>query len=245
MLIRIIEALPPSELFKSRDNVNQEILEQAISKFSLSGLTEDRKKNILQTYYKFVMYRNPIERLVSAYRSKVQRFPLVGLDYEKPHYNWLRMKIYSYKHPRDFHVWYADKGKTPIEISFSDFIEYWLHSKGLNNDEHFQSIYTLCQPCQVRYDYYGNFDTFEADGEILIQHMGSDNILLRDGYYQTGETTSDLAPEYYSSLSDEQKKLIVTKLALDLSFYYNIFPIERDSHKIIMNTEFDVPLFVY
>lgn len=205
-------------------------------------LSSERQKHVLQNYYKFVMYRNPVERLVSAYRSKVQRYPLLGLEPEHPHYNWLRMRIYGYKHPKLFRNWQASKGKESISISFMDFIDYWLHKGGLGFDEHFQPIFGLCKPCYVKYSYYGNFNTFDKDAEVLIEHMGSNGSLLRQGYYSEGEMTSDLAPKYYRLLSHRQKELIIHRLALDLSFYYSIFPAERDSHKTIMATDLDVLL---
>ena len=191
------------------------------------------------------MYRHPIERLFSAYRSKVQRYPLVGLMADEPHYNWLRMRIYEYKYPKLFQEWKASGGREEVPITFTDFIDYWLHRATLRFDEHFQTIYELCQPCQIKYNYYGHFKDFERDAEVLIKHMGSKSTLLREGYYKEGEKTSDLAPVYYRSLSAKQKVLVITKLALDLSFYYSIFPTERDSHKHIMNTNQTVPIFDY
>lgn len=240
-----VGALPRNELSKSRDGVDQQKLEAAISKLSLALLTQSNKNLIIKSYYKFVMYRNPIERLFSAYRSKVQRFPLQGLGYDKPHYNWLRMKIFQYKHQMFYNQWHTAGGNRPIRINFSDFIDYWLYRGGLTFDEHFQSIYNLCQPCQVRYNYYGNFKTFTDDSKVLVNRLGSNSSLLREGYYQEGESTTDLAPQYYKLLSGQQKKLIINKLALDLSFYYSIFPSERDSHKIVMSTDVDIPTFTY
>ena len=130
-------------------------------------------------------------------------------------------------------------------ITFPDFIDFWLHKSTLRFDEHFQSIYELCQPCQIRYNYYGNFNDFDHDAEVLINHMDSSSTLLRDGYYKEGEKTSALAPVHYKALSAKQKELIINKLALDLGFYYSIFPTERGIHKSIMNTDHNVPIFDY
>ena len=199
----------------------------------------------MQSYYKFLMYRNPIERLFSGYRSKVQRTPLIGLSRDYPHYNWLKKEIFKFKHPEKFHQWHLAKGKRPVNVTFSDFIDYWLNKRGLNDDEHFQSIYSLCQPCQVHYSYYGNFNAFKHDAEVLIGHIEAEGSLLRDGYYEEGEHTSDLAPRYYQKLSRHQKEMIISRLALDLSFYYTIFPLERDIHKVIMDIDFDVPKYQY
>lgn len=236
-------AVPSSILFKNRDKVNNDILDEAINKHSFIGLSPNRKHRILRTYYKFIMYRNPIERLLSAFRSKIERKPLQGFEHDNPHYNWLKKEIFEYKHPSEFEEWRDAGGETEVPISFPDFVDYWLYRGGLQFDEHFQSIYSLCQPCAIRYDYYGNFDNFEQGAEVLTKHIESDTILLRDGYYEDGEQTSFVAPKYYTQLSDKQKKLIVTKLARDLGFYYAIFPSEKNRHKSIMDIDFDVPIF--
>ena len=190
------------------------------------------------------MYRNPVERLLSAYRSKVGRVPLQGLRQYEPHYNWLKKDIFAYKHPDSYRAWKAAHGKKQVSISFSDFVDYWIHMRGLQFDEHFQTIFNLCQPCYVRYHYYGNFDTFESDAEVLTENIGSDTILLRRSYYKDGKQTTYIAPEYYSQLSSSQKKLIITMLAWDLSFYYTIFPSEKDKHKTIMDCDFELPTFL-
>ena len=235
-------AISSSLLFKGDEHVENDILEGAIKKHSFHGLSLLTRHKILQTYYKFIMYRNPVERLLSAYRSKVEIEPLQGFARMHPQYNWLKRSIFRYKHSSAYKKWAANLGMAKISISFSDFVDYWL-TGGLKHDEHFQTIFTLCQPCHVRYDYYGNFDTLEHDAEVLIKHIKSDSVFLRDSYYKDGEQTSVTAPEYYSQLSTKQKKMIIIKLARDLSFYYTIFPSQKDSHKSIMGSNFDIPPF--
>lgn len=245
LCLGISGALPSNQQFKSRDNVNEDKLEEAIQRHSLMEVSEKELRKIIRNYYKFMMYRNPVERLFSAYRSKVQRYPLVGLREEQPHYNWLRKRIYAFKHPQLYKKWRAKSGMEKVDIKFTEFIDYWLFRKGVKFDEHFQSVYKLCQPCDVRYSYYGNFDTFFDDSKVLIQRIGSEGIPLREGYYKEGEKTSDLAPQYYRTLNRFQKELIINKLSLDLSFYYSIFPAERDSHKHIMDTQYDIENYEY
>ena len=229
---------------KAEPKLTKKKIEKAITEHSFVGLPSYKITNILQTYYKFIMYRNPLDRLLSAYRSKIERVPLQGLERYKPHYNWLKKDIFAYKHPDSYRAWKFADGKKQVSISFSDFVDYWIRMRGLQFDEHFQTIFNLCQPCYARYHYYGNFDTFESDAEVLTENIGSKSILLRSSYYKKGEQTAYIAPEYYSQLSSLQKKLIITKLAWDLSFYYTIFPSEKDKHKTIMDCDFELPTFL-
>ncbi len=229
-------------LFKKNEDIKNGILEETIKKHSFTGLSSATRRKILKTYYKFIMYRNPVERLVSAYRSKVEKFPLQGFLPTKPEYNWLKRRIFKSKHPKAHKIWTAHKGKAKVPISFPDFVDYWLTGY-LDGDEHFQTIYNLCRPCHVRYDYYGNFDTFDHDAEVLIRQIKSDPVFLRDSYYKKGEQTSTMAPSYYQQISLRKKKHIVIKLTRDLSFYYAIFPSQHNSHKSVMNITFDIPPF--
>ena len=99
------------------------------------------------------MYRNPLDRLLSAYQSKVERVPLQGLERYKPHSNGLKKEIFAYTHPDSYRAWKFADGKKQVSISFSDFVDYWIHMRGLKFDEHFQTIFSLCQPCYARYHY--------------------------------------------------------------------------------------------
>ena len=102
-------------------------------------------------------------------------------------------------------------------------------------------IFEVCQPCKVRYNYYGKFDTLRRDAEVLMNHVGGNLSLLDGGYYKTtGEVSSILAPQYYKLLTEKQKIEVIRKLAVDLLFYYSIFPEEKDAHKVTMGTDIEL-----
>lgn len=210
---------------------------------SFANRNDVQRKYALQHYFKFVMYRNPLERLLSGYRSKVQRYPLVGLKDTEPHFNWLRKHIYIHKHPEGYRQWLRGRGKRAINISFSDFIDYWLtQPQDLKFDEHFRPIFKICQPCRTRFSFYANFKNFEEDTQFLVSKIGGRLEYLRDGYYTEGETTHDLLPKFYRQLSNEQKRGIIQTLEIELDFYYHIFPEESDIHKKILNISDNIPV---
>lgn len=239
--------IPRSELGKTRDAVNQRELEGAMFRNSFISMRDKTKKEVaLNSYYKFTMFRNPLERLASSYRSKVERFPLVGRNIVAPHFNWLRMDIYSSQRPKEYALWKKQGGKPPVNISFSDFVDYWVSHKIVNKvdgyiDEHFLLISEMCQPCRTRFDFYGNFRHFERDAEVLIRKIGAKTSDLRQSYYSEDTSTEERMKHYYSTLSDEQKKALLRKMALELEFHYTIFPEERDSHKQIMGSDIELP----
>lgn len=235
--------IPKSELLKSRDEVNQGKLEEVMRKTSFQSLSGERRMNELQDFFKFIMYRNPLERLASAYRSKVQRFYLTGLKNEVPHFNWVRKEIYHYKHPTEYEVWKKNGGKPPLNISFADFIDTWLSgvSSRMGRDEHFLTITQLCQPCRVRFDFYGNFKNFDEDAKVLMDHIHAKPDFLRRGYYSEDTKTDRILSDYFGTLSYSQKKAVLAKLAQELDFYYHLLPEEMDVHKTILGISDDIP----
>jgi hypothetical protein len=237
--------VPYSELSKARDEVDQEVLSQAVSMRSLSHLRKEVKLYLLSRYFKFIMVRNPLERLASAYRSKIERYNLTGRYRDIPHYNWARHAILRKTHPLLYRQWIRG-GMKPIAISFGDFIDYWLHPthSSFKFDDHFMSYVQICQPCMTRFHFYGNFRHFDRDAEVLIRRIGADSSYLRQSYYNSdgGKSTEEYMKVYYSTLTDDQKKALLKRMSLDLEFHYSIFPEERDSHKQILGVDYDLEL---
>ena len=200
-------------------------------------MTDKERLRALNKYYKFVMYRNPLERLVSGYRSKVKNYPLQGLEDAEPHYNWLRHNIYQKTHPVRYQEWRKKGGKEPIHIPFLDLIKFWLYNGKGSNDPHFRPIFDLCEPCRVRYSYYGNFDTFQDDAQVLMNKIGATSNQLRQGYYGNKKNTSSFVESFYAELTVELRRGVLKKLSQDLDFYYHIFPSEVGVHKRLLQLD--------
>ena len=220
-------------------------IKDVVASNSFTGIEKGTCDKLVQNYFKFMMYRHPLERLVSVYRSKVQRLPLKGLLNEEPHYNWLRKKIYKHTHPELYKKWYQEGGSQKVYIFFPDFISYWLENTDYRtkHDEHLMPIFDLCAPCSVRYHYYGNFMTFEQDAKVLVERIGTTFNYLRRGYYQGSLMdlkTSSIANDFYQKISKNQKLLLLERLSQDIDFYYHLFPYEQNSHKRILNVTDDL-----
>ena len=159
-----------------------------------------------------------------------------------PHYNWLRRRIFAYTHPLDYKSWILHRGQAMVNISFADFIDYWL-TYDLSSDEHFRTIFSLCEPCRVHYHYYGNFKMFDKDARVFLNRIGGNAELLRSGYYEdvSSIATNQLLNHYYEQLNLYQKLAVIRKLSMELDFYYNVFPTEMDSHKQILGIDYDIP----
>ena len=237
----IAEAVPETILHYNSSHPDEALLEKAIKQHSFVAKTEAEKKHIIQSYYKFMIYRNPVERLFSAYMSKIRAHPIVGLQDTEPERNWLRLEIFQAVQPGEFLAWVKDGARMPVILSFYDFIQYWIQSPGNRIDEHFTTIFELCSPCKVRYSYYGNFNTFSREVHLFSEKIGGDLSHLLQPDHQNEVPTSKLAVKFYKQLTRSQKRKVIEILAPDLYFYYTLFPAEVNSHKKIMGVNYDIP----
>ena len=217
------------------ENLNS-IFRKELPRLSFTGKSPEMKSNITKTYYKFLMYRNPAERLVSAYLDKIASGPMVSVS--KVQWNSDRKLIYQRVHPIKYQEWQRSGARVPINITFTDFVEAMIITGGLKN-EHYQTTFDLCSPCKIRYSYYGNFKFFNRDVGVFNDRIHGNRSNIRTAY---SRVASSIAPDYYSQITDQQKMRLVNLLARDFVFYYTVFPEERDSHKTIMGTDYDIPM---
>ena len=225
-------------------------IQNGIKMASFGKLNQTEKATALQDYFKFVLVRNPLERVVSAYRDKIIRLPLSTL--EDREFNDLRKSIFQYNHPVEYDQWaehVTANGSLDVSLSlrtFGDLVNYFIAEPRkdlIHLNEHFQTVLELCQPCLVRYDYYGNFKSYSDDVEVLMDKVHAPKHLLRSGDYSKNSkkaATGDVYQSYYKELSFAQKKALLRVLSAELDFYYHLFPEELDCHKEIMDTQEDI-----
>ena len=239
--------IPQTELAIPRDQINQLMLDYIMFEHSFLSMDDNQSIAVMQSYFKYLMVRNPLERLASGYRSKVERFPLHGMIDSYPPYNWLRKAIYNFTHPHEFTKYAESRGAKPIFLQFPDFIDFWLASPSSTFmfDEHFMLITDICQPCRARFDFYGNFHHFNRDAQVLVNKIGANILDLRTSYYSKENSTEAQVQEYYSRLSSHQKQKVLQRLVHELEFLYTLFPEERDSHKVILGVKNDLSRVKY
>ena len=210
----------------------------------------DTGKAAFRSYFKYVMLRNPLERLYSVYRDKIAGLPLVSFKGQS--YNGLRMAVFKYNHRKEYRDWVRTvklNGSSEVNLSmrtFSDFINYWVTGGIGVRDPHFMPVYQICQVCKVKFDFYGNFKTFQADSKVLAQKLqptGAVSLEVPGNDYYTrnvSEATSNVYRYQYSVLDIHQRKEILRVLSTELDLYYRLFPEERNCHKGVLNIEDDV-----
>ena len=216
-----------------------------LHKILLGALDPKEQEPVVRNYFKFVMFRHPLERLLSGYRSKMsmavkseeKMIDENNRDVEGDIFLFDKELLILHAYPRIYMKWKAAHESYPVNITFSDFINYWVTSERLSLNAHFNSVLRLCMPCTVRYDYYGNFKTFRSDSELLMERIGASEEELRPQYPKPSD---ELVNKYYGQLSENQKLQILKKLAPELRFYYMLFPPEKDTHKHILGIDAEI-----
>lgn len=145
----------------------------------------------------FLIVRHPLERLLSAYRDKIQ-FALPFTLHQK-----LGTQIILKYRPG------AAKGKpnNPRWPTFEEFVRYLIDTHNINRkfDMHWVQITKFCTPCMLRFDVIVNFDTLQEDQLYLIRRSKLDRILKPEWKNPgKGKNTKDLVAGYYSQLTADQ-----------------------------------------
>lgn len=111
-------------------------------------------------YFTFMFVREPLERLVSAYRDKLFRDPGYHVDIE----------IVKKYRPREY--------KPTVErynVTFAEFVRYVLDERGAGRvlDRHWIPQNELCRVCQYRFDFIGHHETLRTDADNIVAMLKS------------------------------------------------------------------------
>ncbi|XP_028286442.1 carbohydrate sulfotransferase 8-like [Parambassis ranga] len=154
----------------------------------------------LRSYTKVLFIREPFERLVSAFRDK----------FESPN---------SYYHPvfgRPIISRYrANATRTALRtgagVTFREFIQYLLDvRRPVGMDIHWEPVSQLCNPCLLRYDFIGKFESLEEEANFLLRSIGAPTNLtfpdFKDRNPLAERTSSKITQEYFSQLNATERQ---------------------------------------
>lgn len=137
----------------------------------------------------FIVVRHPFERLVSAYRDKLERSHLCCLG--KNYINDFYYKRYGKAIVSQFRKKALDKFGSdffnstnnygaPIAVDwqlrpssqmpiFWEFVQYIIKTKGYNSDEHWTPTFKYCSMCLIKYDYILKFENYISEGKDFLE----------------------------------------------------------------------------
>ena len=198
------------------------------------SLTESQRIYKIRNYWKFIILRNPLERLLSAFLNKLSS-PLKRdtstwgtFDLHK----WQIMEIYHPEELRMFKIGLSDKNLT---VNFETFLKWIIDTPNYKLNEHFAPTVEIAQPCRIRYNFYGNFRMYSSDMKLITERLGvPHNYFFDRSSHKAGRETKDLMEAFYSQVSVNVKRRLIEDISEDMEFYYTLFPDERGNHLDIL-----------
>ncbi|XP_046393320.1 carbohydrate sulfotransferase 11-like isoform X2 [Ischnura elegans] len=199
----------------------------------------------------FLIVRDPFERLLSAYRNKIEGFR------HKFYRKMAREMISKFRFktsPAPGTHRSLNNEKSPTFSEFASWvIESANNAKGVKDggysgipgfDEHWAPYYRFCTPCAVNFSVVAKMETLARDEAYIIEKSGIGGALGRKAgaldmsnrpreavNAAIGARTEDVLPRYFQTLNKEQidslydiYKIDFLMFGYDVSKYYNMLP---------------------
>ncbi len=132
-----------------------------------------------------------------------------------------------------------------ISVSFPEFCRYITETKSSEMNEHFVPSMDICHPCLMKYNFYGHFRNYSHDSAQLIKKFKADPKFYRDeSLHQPHERTRQKLLQYYRQLTIREKLKLLGRLYDELLFYYTLYPSERNSHQLILGSDWTPPIII-
>lgn len=188
------------------ENVNVKLkMDHKTDLVFLSDLKPDEIRYRLKHYFKFIFVRDPMERLLSAYRNKFGEIKEYQLKYGVE-----IVKRYR-KNPGE---------STGDDVTFSEFLRYLLDEEVERMNEHWMPIYNLCQPCAVKYDFIGSYERLNEDANSVLEQIHAPAFVRfpeRQSWYKP--VTPEMLHYYLCSTPKGLLKELLPKYILDFSLF--------------------------
>ncbi|XP_050709131.1 carbohydrate sulfotransferase 13-like [Eriocheir sinensis] len=160
---------------------------------------KDREEK-LRTYKKFLMVRHPLERVLSAFRDKLETPDQHPAAVFQSQIDYFSKKIAGMIKAKYRGAAY----RGGHNVTFAEFIRFISEAgRGTpeQRNEHWRPMHELCQPCAVRHDFIGKYENLKEDADYLLQWLGLTDLV--DGFPASDRTfhASRLDSKYLGQLS--------------------------------------------
>ena len=163
----------------------------------LQDYSNEQVDHMLKTYKKITFVREPMERVLSAYRNKFAD----DHNNRKFHHRYGVNIIKKYR--KNFTGEVTDEHYT----TFNEFVNYLIDLRPRDeHDAHWDLQYNLCSPCDINYDFIGKYDTLKSDAALALQFMGADKVVTFPdiGTKPAGRETKTKMKTFFSQVSEDE-----------------------------------------
>lgn len=196
---------------------NSEIFHQMYYLYdTLQNYDQEGVKFRLKNYTKVIFVRDPLERLLSAYRSKFVNTRQFD-------------QIYGARIISNFRQNYTKIQNTNSStVTFLEFVKFvtekertWFQEKNL----HWSPYWDVCYPCTVNYDYIGKFENLVDEANDILRYIGATKIQFpnRDLFYYASKT-KNVMNMHYSKIPQKYLENISKMFERDFKLFSYKFP---------------------
>ncbi|XP_070198058.1 carbohydrate sulfotransferase 11-like isoform X2 [Littorina saxatilis] len=164
----------------------------------LRSFTRPESEHRLSNYYKFMFVRNPLERLLSAWRNKFQTNMSTSVSFRR---YFVQVIVRQYRNDSQQ---LDKKSLDSVQIRFDEFLRFVVDQaeKGAVLNDHWERFHKLCHPCTVRYDFVGRYEHLEEDAMRVLKSVHADRMVRfpeRSAVYKHSRTT-EVMREFYKDI---------------------------------------------
>lgn len=179
---------------------------QRLNNFTMTEIEEK-----LSTYNTLIVVRHPFERLLSAYRNKLETRDEKSSRYFQTRFGRKIVKKYRQNATQESLM----KGD---DVKFPEFVDFITDDINNMTNEHWRTISDLCLPCKVNYNLISKYETLVEDATEVLERIGASYITFPTRPLNR-EPTGQKLEQYYSSLSFKQLRKLADIYWLDFRLF--------------------------
>ena len=171
----------------------------------LEDFSKEEAEHKLKTYFKYMIVRHPLSRLLSAYRDKL----IISSETNyKRHIGAVVRKYIREK---------TCPNKADSSVTFREFVKYLLRISPQAYDRHWLSIYHHCHPCHIHYDYIAKVEYLDTEAEELLKLM---NVTVpKVPFSNRHQMNKEEFIQYYSNISLAEYHDILNIYSKDMNMF--------------------------
>ncbi|XP_070540084.1 carbohydrate sulfotransferase 11-like [Ptychodera flava] len=203
--------------YRTTEGLHHSLVQHEYRYPTLNSVEAKRRTKMYSSYTKIIFARHPLQRILSAYRNKLERangsFKRYGTSI-----------VARYRHNAS-NIPATGRYVAP---TFHEFVKYLLDpTNQAHLNRHWGFMHQMCAVCETYYDFIGHFENLQEEANYII-HKTAGNEFSYPGYstHVTNSSHTDIYMNYFSEIPDHDIVQLYNKFKMDFEVFGYSFPHE-------------------